>query len=368
MNEIENEIFNQAEISVLKGIYYKLLAEGDFRGAAAIAKSLFDITGEDGEEWKLFGLPGAKARRRETPLEGRNRRQRTGGKESAADKDYAALLQTIGDDFLAQGDPESAIPYLKEAVKLDPDFALAQYDLSLAYVKLGLYREGSQAARAALRDDPEMKLQKSNLGLGATENLGLCYLNQDKFKKALECFNKNIALVGSTYFNIGLTLFRMERYEEAFDSFSKALEITPNDPEYLNLLGQTYGELGKLKEAEDYLKRALEIDPNYAIGYYDLGLTLAQQRTRDKEAKALFVKAIKLDPDMAWAYYSIACIDALLGKREAALKYFEIALEKDLDNKKHIDEDTDLDSIRKDARFVKLMKQYFGGKKGAKNK
>ena len=105
---------------------------------------------------------------------------------------------------------------------------------------------------------------------------------------------------------------------------------------------------------------ALEIDPKYALGYYDLGVILAKQKTRDREAKRFFDKAIELDPEMVWAYYSVACLDALAGKKGDALKNLERVLEKGVDDKKHIDKDADLDSIRKDAGFVRLMKKYFG--------
>ena len=41
MNESCNEgVFSGAEVSILKGIFYKLLTEGDHAAAAAIAKSL----------------------------------------------------------------------------------------------------------------------------------------------------------------------------------------------------------------------------------------------------------------------------------------------------------------------------------------
>jgi len=361
MNESCNEgVFSGAEVSILKGIFYKLLTEGDYTAAAAIAKSLFEITAEDGEQWSLYGIAHKIGGNPETTREQRNRAQSPGGNKAAARADLAIVYQKVGDDFLGLDEPARAVPYLEKAVQLDPDFGLAHYDLGLAYVMLERYEEGAEAAKAALRDDPEMKYQKSNLGLGATGSLGQCLLNQGKLKEALECFKKNVALLGGTYFNMGLTLLRMDRREEAVESFTRAVEISPNDPEYLNLLGQAYGELGKVKEAEAYLQRALEIDSKYALGYYDLGVILAKQRTRDREAKRFFDKAIELDPEMAWAYYSIACLDALAGKKGVALKNLERAFEKGVEDKAHIDKDTDLDSIRKEAGYVKLMEKYFG--------
>jgi len=43
------------------------------------------------------------------------------------------------------------------------------------------------------------------------------------------------------------------------------------------------------------------------------------------------------------------------------LKNLERAIEKGVDNKKHIDKDADLDSLRKDEEYMRLMKKYFGG-------
>jgi len=97
----------------------------------------------------------------------------------------------------------------------------------------------------------------------------------------------------------------------------------------------------------NYLQKALEIDPKYALGYYDLGVILAKQRTRDGEANRCLKKAIELDPGMGWAYYSTACIDALVEKRDEALKNLERALEKGFDDKKYIDKDTDLDLLQR---------------------
>ena len=100
---------------------------------------------------------------------------------------------------------------------------------------------------------PEMKLQQTNLGLGAMNNLGLCLMNLGRYEEALEYFRRNIKLLSSAYFNMGLTLFRMKHYKEALDHFQKALDIRPDDPEYLDLVGQTYTELGKYEKiAEEY--------------------------------------------------------------------------------------------------------------------
>ena len=108
---------------------------------------------------------------------------------------------------------------------------------------------------------------------------------------------------------------------------------------------------------------AIKIDTNYALGYYDLGVILSRKKDGREEAMRCFKKAISLplrEPFPAYAIYSIACLHALADRKQEAFDSLEQALEMGYRNRKHIDEDKDLDRIRRDARFTEMMKKYFG--------
>lgn len=274
-------------------------------------------------------------------------------------------LYNLGDAYLAMDDPERAIAPLIEATRKEASYLLAHYDLSLAFVALGKYQEGVKASMAVLRSDPEMKMQQTNLGLGAMGNLGLCLMNLERYEDALGCFKRNENLFGPTFFNIGLTLFRMKRYKQALEYFQKAINNSPDDAEYLNLAGQTYAALGNVKTGKKYLLASIKKDPHNALNCYDLGVILAKAKTRQKEALRWFMQAMQLDPEMSWAYYSVACIYALAGDKKKAFDYLEQSFKKGLQDKKHINADRDLNSLRKCAEFKSMMKKYFG-KAGAR--
>lgn len=267
-------------------------------------------------------------------------------------------LYNIGDAFLSLGKPDRAVDPLLQAVRLKHNFSLAHYDLSLAFFELKKYREAETSARAALRDDPDMAFQWSNVGMGATGNLGIALINQGQMEEAEVCFRRNLALLAPTYFNLGLTLFRTQRYTEALENFRRALELAPEDPEYHNLLGQTYDELGQPVEAEQSLRRAIKIDGNYALGHYDLGVVLAKRDGRKQEALAAFEQALMIDSDMAPAYYGIACLHALSQKEGPALVFLKKALQKGFRDIAYMEKDSDWNALRTNPKFIQLLERY----------
>jgi tetratricopeptide (TPR) repeat protein len=277
--------------------------------------------------------------------------------ESSAD-----TLSNIADSLIRLGRNAEAIKVLKRAAVLNPGDVMINYALGLAYLEEGRYEEGAAASRRTLADDPEMKYQISNPGIGASQNLGVCLRYQGKFEESLACFDRNISLIANTYFSKGVTYLQMNRPKDAVHCLRKALEIKPDDEETLDVLGQALDDAGKHAEAVATLKKAIEIAPNYGLAYYDLGVILAKKKDKRDEALRCFQKALTLpleDRFSGWPLYSIACLHAVAGRKEEALDFLEQALAKGLRDRDHIDEDKDLDGIRRDPRFTKIMQKYF---------
>jgi superkiller protein 3 len=267
----------------------------------------------------------------------------------------------VGDTYLALGQADKAIPSLSMATELDPNYSWAYYDLSLAFFKMGRYEDCELASKACLRNDFEMKNQRTNLGLGATDNLGLSYLNQGNYEEAEQCFKRNLKLLAPSYFNLGLALFRQGHFEDSLENFLRAVELEPNDPEYLDLVGNAYSELGRLDEAIEVLNQAIVVDKNYAFAHYDLGTVLAKIEGHDLLALKSFERAIACDSDFSRAYYGIACIYALCGDKKLALQYLEQSFQKGFQNQAHVDADADLDSLRNDPKYIVLRDRYLTG-------
>ncbi|MCX5855918.1 MAG: tetratricopeptide repeat protein [Deltaproteobacteria bacterium] len=271
--------------------------------------------------------------------------------------DIPERYYNVGDTYLALGNEEKSVLYLRKASQMAPENSLYHYDLGLAFFTLKRYEDCARESEAALRNDPEMRFGRTNLGMSAMENLGLAYMHLEKYEDAEACFQRNLHLVASTYFNLGLTLFRQKKFEDALIHFKHATDLVPNDPEYWDLVGNAYLELNKLNDAQKALEKSIEIDPTYALSYYDLGVMFSQIKGRENEAIKFFKRAISLGEDSHHPHYALACLYSLKNKRRFALDHLGKAIQRGYKDREHIDHDPDFDSLRDEPEFQKLIKK-----------
>ncbi len=99
----------------------------------------------------------------------------------------------------------------------------------------------------------------------------------------------------------------------------QAVEIAPDDPELLALLGVVLGMQGRVKESDQYLEKALRLDPsdsatrrNLAWNQFDLGEL--------ESAKANLERVLKEKPDDATAILLLGMVEEELKQFPAALK------------------------------------------------
>ena len=146
-----------------------------------------------------------------------------------------------------------------------------------------------------------------------------------------EALNNALAL-SKTYpneaslFNVcGACFAGLGQYNEAVESYKKALFIKPDYAKvHFNLAG-TLQDLGKLKDAVKSYKSALKIDPSYAEAYNNLGNVLKDLNHIDDAVKC-YRKAVEINPDYIEAYYSLGNAYQDLGKLDDAVENFKVVL------------------------------------------
>src|SRR5450755_182028 len=139
-------------------------------------------------------------------------------------------------------------------------------------------------------------------------NIGVAYMNQQLFEKALKSFEAAAAsdpALEVTTVNRGVALLNLQRLDEAKALLEKAVKSNPKDPHAWYNLGLYYRNSSEAAAAVDAFRHVTEIDPNDADTWYFLGSTYAQLK-QFPEAIAAFEHALKIDPHHASAQFGLA--------------------------------------------------------------
>jgi len=151
-------------------------------------------------------------------------------------------------------------------------------------------------------------------------NIGVAYMNQQLFEKALKNFEQaaasDPALAVATV-NRGVALLNLQRLDEAKALLDKATKENPKDAQAWYNLGLYYKNSADASAAVDAFRRVTEIDPNDADSWYFLGSTYAQLK-QFPDAIGAFERALKIDPLHASAQFGLARAHQQSGQADLA--------------------------------------------------
>jgi tetratricopeptide (TPR) repeat protein len=112
------------------------------------------------------------------------------------------------------------------------------------------------------------------------------------------------------HFNLGNSLLREGKWQDAIVEYDSALRLQPNDVEVHCNLGMALMSLSRLDKAVAHFRTALRLRPSLAHAHNNLGIALRRQGNWE-EAIHCFKRAIQFNPLLAEAYYNLgnACKD-----------------------------------------------------------
>lgn len=217
---------------------------------------------------------------------------------------------------------------------------------------------------------------------------GYCYANIYEYNSALKDYSKSLELEpnGIVYLLRANAFADNGYYDEAIADY----EIVMSQYKAPELLAHAYHTRASIAEEQDeyddaitYYALQIESDSDaYAYlrrgaMYKLLGNTVMAEKDFDY---VLSLDSVWMDTKLlAFAYtenkaevdnlvnseagkgldpYNIACAYSMLGDVDNALKYLEISLQNGYKSFHHIDVDTDLDPIRNNDKFKKLIEKY----------
>ena len=139
-------------------------------------------------------------------------------------------------------------------------------------------------------------------------NLGLAYMNQQLFEKALKNFQQAEKLdpqLQIARLNQGIALLNLGRIDPAKPLLEDAAKRNPKDANAWYNLGLLYKNSDNPQFSIDSFRRVTEIDPTDADSWYFLGAALAQNK-QYPEAIDAFQRALKLNPLHASAQFGLS--------------------------------------------------------------
>ncbi len=147
--------------------------------------------------------------------------------------------------------------------------------------------------RQAIKKDPEF--------WEAYYNLGIVYFNAGKYSKALEQFDRVIKALpnfSKPYYGRGLIYIKQGNYQSALKDFERVRELNPNDYQAYYYIGRVLRKQKKFSEAENSLKKAAEINPDFAPTYFEWG-NIYYDRKNYRKAIEYYRTAAELNPKNA---------------------------------------------------------------------
>ena len=159
-------------------------------------------------------------------------------------------------------------------------------------------------------------------------NLGVTLARQGKDQEAFLHYEKALEInprYADAYYNIGSLLARQGKDEEAVVQFMESLRIKPDKKEAHNDLGVILNKHRKILEAVFHFTEAIHIDPNYEEAHLNLG-TILFQHGKYGEAVLYFNEALRINPSNAGTHNSLAVALAATGKIEEAIIHYHQAL------------------------------------------
>jgi adenylate cyclase len=279
--------------------------------------------------------------------------------------DYYLRGRRFYQQFSTRGS-ELAIKMFNRAIDADENYSLAYAGLADCYSYL--YQHRTRTKKIILKADRASKraiklapgLAEANVSRGIVISLlGHMDKAEPYFEKAIEV--DPTLFLG--WFHYGRVCFASGNVEKAARLFQQANRVEPDDFQSILLSAQIYDDIGSHDFAQLMAKRGAEIaykclkvNPGDTRAMYMAANALAFINEKEESLKLLHT-ALVLEPEDSMLLYNAGCVFSLLNMKNEALSCVERSYEAGLTLRGWYENDSNLDNIRNEERFIKLMEK-----------
>jgi protein O-mannosyl-transferase len=166
--------------------------------------------------------------------------------------------------YAARGEFEQALRALAQVRAADPKDAQVDGEEGLILMQANRWTEAQAALRRAVAITPNDANVLNALGLLAWQHAGHLDEAAAYFSRALGVHSEADDFNASLHSNLGAIYGEQGRFFNAIAEFKIAVQITPNDPEYLTNLATAFAAVGRTGDARRALEAAIAAAPDYS--------------------------------------------------------------------------------------------------------
>jgi len=295
-----------------------------------------------------------------------------------------------------KGEMLRAIEYFRQAIKLDPKFALAYARIAETYASMPAYPylspkeafpQAKAAAEQALEIDPTLAEAHTFLAYSLIIYDWNWTEAERSFKRAIELDPNNSAAhfrYGQVYLapmgrfdeavaeikrglelepldiNMGVSLawvyLGAAQYDKALDQAKKTYDLEPTHPLARWMLSEAYINKGVYGEAISLVEQWLHDDPTSQFAHRDAGIAYAKAGRRDK-AEEIISKFREIAKTQYVPTCRIASIYVALDDKDKAYEELTKAFDARDWEMHRLKADTYWNPLRNDARFKEMLKR-----------
>ena len=192
---------------------------------------------------------------------------------------------------------------------------------------------GSKKAPDAQAAEADASPERKQALAEATRNVGEAYLGGGNLIAALRELKKAEALSPEdpiTQFDLGLTYYYRDRYDQAIEHLQRAIQLKPDYAPAINTLGNTYSAMGQWDKAIETYEKIIE-DAFYGTPHFALSnMGVAYYHKKDyAQAEHYFLEALQLNPDFINALAGLGTMYIDQGRYDEAVVKLARAVRKD---------------------------------------
>jgi tetratricopeptide (TPR) repeat protein len=197
-------------------------------------------------------------------------------------------------------------------------------------------KEFTQIYMLLYNENPSLPKKGIELNFIELNNKGVSLNKLNHYQEALDCYDKALEInpnFSILWCNKGSTYEKLNCNQKAIECCDKALEINPKNSQAWCNKSSALGNLNRNQEALECCDKALENDSHFSLSWYNKGSTLGNLK-RYQEALECYDKTLEIDPKYSQAWFNKGLVLEKLNLNKEAIACYNKTLEIDPRNSK----------------------------------